>query len=160
MILNVQCDALLQRRVGIASSVRDKSTNVSSLDITHAGHHSRASTEWADDAAEVRVVVVGKVSASPVAIAEMTSAFDRVSDILNDVQRSLCAEVTVRSVRNEIRIGIHIFGEGFAEHQGFFTSHRSCSGDLTEFLRWASIHGKNRNVTLIYWHKKKSHEQS
>jgi hypothetical protein len=88
----------LQRRIGIASSIRDESTNVSSLDVSDTGNHAGSRAERTDDSAQISVVVVSKVSASAVSVAEMTAAFDRIGYILNNIQGCLGTEVAVGSV--------------------------------------------------------------
>jgi hypothetical protein len=149
--LNVQRDALLQRRIGVASSVGDQSANESRLDVSDTAHQGGSRAERADDSAQVSAVVMGKVSASAVSVAKMTSAFDWICYILDNVQGCLGTEVAVGSVRNKVRVGVHVFREGFAEHQSFFASQRDARAarELSvPFAGRASVHGKNGDSTL------------
>ena len=149
--LNIQRDALLQRRVGIASSAGDESANASSLNVSDARDQGGSRAERTDDSAQVGVVLMRKVSASAISVTEMTTAFDRIGYILNNVQGCLGTEVAVGSVRDKVRVGVHIFREGFAEHQSFFASQRSTwRRDLSvPFAGRASVHGKNGDSTLF-----------
>ncbi len=143
----------MQRSVGVASSVGDQSANVSSLDVSDAGNQGGSRAKRTDDSAQVSVVVMGKVSAPAVSVAEMTSAFDRICYILNNIQGCLGTEVAVGSVRDKVRVGIHVFREGFAEHQSFFASQRDsrCRDLSVPFAGRASVHGKNGDSTLFKW---------